>query len=245
VTFDPFGDFATHGYLRNFEGVKDPAIIKAIEHRSFLAHLPKALDRLSQIKELTYCDILETHRTLFGAVYPWAGQDRQEVAPDIAVSKGPVLFVHPNDIRAAAEYGLKLGQKPESMIRRPGEVMGYFAYAHPFLDGNGRTIMTVHADLAQRAGISIDWAATDKREYLAALTREIDQPGQGILDRYLMPFIRKAAARDQMASQIIKTPGLDGRKEQTPVDEVLGRFSDPHLKARYRQQKIQRGGPEL
>jgi fido (protein-threonine AMPylation protein) len=29
------------------------------------------------------------------------------------------------------------------MRERPGEVMGYFAHGHPFLDGNGRTIMVV------------------------------------------------------------------------------------------------------
>jgi cell filamentation protein len=28
VTFDPFGDFATEGYLRNFEKEKNLAIIK-------------------------------------------------------------------------------------------------------------------------------------------------------------------------------------------------------------------------
>jgi fido (protein-threonine AMPylation protein) len=45
--------------------------------------------------------------------------------------------------------------------------MGYLAYGHPFLDGNDRT-MTVHTVLAQRAGFSIDWAATKKEAYLDA-----------------------------------------------------------------------------
>jgi hypothetical protein len=38
VTFDPFGDFATEGYLRNFEKEKDLAIVKrgerVVHHRS-------------------------------------------------------------------------------------------------------------------------------------------------------------------------------------------------------------------
>jgi fido (protein-threonine AMPylation protein) len=46
------------------------------------------------------------------------------------------------------------------MKARPGQIMGYLAYGHPFLDGYGRTIMTVHSALAQRAGFSIDWTAT-------------------------------------------------------------------------------------
>jgi cell filamentation protein len=88
------------------------------------------------------------------------------------VSKGRVLFAHPNDAEAAVTYGLKLGSEKEMMAEKPGEVMGYLAYGHPFLDGNGRTIMVVHAELAERAGISIDWTATAKAAYLNALTRD-------------------------------------------------------------------------
>jgi cell filamentation protein len=36
VTFDPFGDFATEGYLRNFEKEKDLAIVKRAENASFM-----------------------------------------------------------------------------------------------------------------------------------------------------------------------------------------------------------------
>jgi cell filamentation protein len=32
MPFDPFGDFATRGYLRNFAGEKDPEAIKHLEH---------------------------------------------------------------------------------------------------------------------------------------------------------------------------------------------------------------------
>jgi cell filamentation protein len=74
------------------------------------------------------------------------------------------------------------------MAAKPGEVMGYLAYGHPFLDGNGRTIMVVHSMLAQRAGFSIDWAATGKNDYLTALAKELDLPGKGLLDAYLRPF---------------------------------------------------------
>ena len=35
MTFDPFGDFATLGYLRNFEKEKDLAIVKRAENASF------------------------------------------------------------------------------------------------------------------------------------------------------------------------------------------------------------------
>jgi cell filamentation protein len=237
VTFDPFGDFETQGYLRNLAREKDPDIVRRLEHSSFATGIDAALERLAKIKRLSYSDVLETHRILFEAVYPWAGQDRLTSAPDLAISKGPILFARPEDIQRAAEFALKHGQDKKFMATKPGEIIGHLAYAHPFLDGNGRAIMVVHAILAQRAGISIDWAATGKVDYLSALTKELDDPGKGHLDAYLKPFIRKATCDDRLADEIAQAPGLDGNDEQ---NEVLGRTSDPALKARYEQQELKR-----
>jgi cell filamentation protein len=184
VIFDPFGDFETRGYLRNFAGEKDFDIVRRLEHSSFTTGIDDAFRRLSQIKRLSYENVLKTHKVLFEAIYPWAGQDRTQTAPDIAVMKGDVLFAHPQDIRKAVDTALENGQDTKFMAAKPGEVMGYLAYGHPFLDGNGRTIMVVHSVLAQRAGFSIAWAATGKSDYLDALTRELDSPGKGLLDAY-------------------------------------------------------------
>ncbi len=160
MSFDPFGDFETRGYLRNVFGEKDPDIIKHLEHSAFVAGIAEASKHLASISRLSYGDVLRTHEILFRDLYPWAGQDRMRTVPEIAVSKGPVLFAHPRDAKAAVEYGLKLGSDVPAMKARPGEVMGYLAFGHPFLDGNGRTIMVVHAELAERAGFSIEWTAT-------------------------------------------------------------------------------------
>jgi cell filamentation protein len=241
VTFDPFDDFELRGYLRNSFGEKDPEIIRHLEHSSFVGGVDEAFKRLSRISHLSYRDVLDTHKTLFGDLYPWAGQDRAQTAPDIAVSKGNLLFAHPNDAKIAVEHALQLGQDKVLMARKPGEVMGYLAYGHPFLDGNGRTIMVVHAEMAQRARVSLDWAATNKLEYLTALTRELDRPGKGYLDAYLRPFVREAVGQDCLAGHVAKTRGLDGDPNQplSPT-KVLGRFSDPALQARYAQQELRR-----
>lgn len=245
MTFDPFGDFETRGYLRNFDGEKDLAKIKAVEHVSFLAKLEIALDHLFQIGRLSYRDILDTHKILFRDVYPWAGQDRAQTAPDIAVSKGSVLFAHPDDAKAAVDYALRIGQDRALMAARPGEVMGYLAYGHPFLDGNGRTILTAHVVLAERAGISVDWAATDKGAYLAALTDELNHPGKGRLDAYLKPFLGSAIGRERLLGHIARAPGLGGDPaEPQSGNEVLGAFSDPALQERYRHQQQQRAGAD-
>jgi cell filamentation protein len=239
VTFDPFGDFETQGYLRNLAKEKDPDIVRRLEHASFMTGIDAALQRLAKVKRLSYADVLETHKILFEAVYPWAGQDRRTTAPDLAISKGPVLFAHPDHIQRAVAYALARGQDQKFMREKLGVIMGYLAYAHPFLDGNGRTIMVVHGVMARRAGFSIDWASTDKAGYLSALTRELDDPDKGQLDAYLKPFIREAVPADGLAYEIARAPGLDGNDDQ---NEVLGKTSDPALKTRYEQQELRRRG---
>ncbi len=107
------------------------------------------------------------------------------------------MFAQPPYIRRVADYALHLGRDPNVMRERPGHIMGSLAHAHPFLDGNGRTVMVLHTELAYRAGISIDWVQTDKTDYLVALTKELNDPEQGHLDNYLQPFIRDAVERQQ------------------------------------------------
>lgn len=135
------------------------------------------------------------------------------------------------------DFALDHGQDQKLMAAKPGEIMGYLAYGHPFLDGNGRTIMVVHGVLAQRANFSIDWAATGKADYLSVLTRELDEPGKGYLDTYLKPFIRPSIPHGLLAEQIAQAPGLDGNDER---NKVLGKIDEPALKARYEQQELKR-----
>jgi cell filamentation protein len=240
VTFDPFGDFDKRGYLRNVARTRDRKIVRQMEHSSFTTGIDAAFAKLAAQKRLSYEDVLATHKILFEAVYPWAGEDRLTNAPRLVVSKGTdlkkVWFAYPQDIRRAIDYALNLGQERTFMTAKPGEVMGHLAYGHPFLDGNGRTIMVVHCILAQRAGFSIDWASTNKDNYLAALTQELEAPGKGHLDIYLEPFIQSGVSDSGLAANVSAAPGLDGEGE----DVVLGDTEDPELKAQYRAQELKR-----
>ena len=238
MTFDPFGDFATRGYLRNVAKAKDPEIVKRLLHNSFLTGIDAALDNLQARPSLSYDDVLKTHKTLFEAIFPWAGEDRHRNASDIHVKKGAIFFAHPDDARKAIDYALEKGRDKTFMAEKPGEVMGYLAYGHPFLDGNGRTIMLIHSELARRASIWIDWAATDKDKYLAALTEELEKPGKGKLDAYLKPFIRKVSQMKDIADAIKAAPGLDGSE----ADAVAGDTTDPNVKAQYEAQDVRRKG---
>jgi cell filamentation protein len=186
----------------------------------------------------TFC---KTHGILFNAVYPWAGQDRLSIAPRLSVRKGPVIFANPSEIRLAVEFALRKAQEKDYLRAHPGEIMGYLAFGHPFLDGNGRTIVTLFSAAAQRAGFSIDWSATDKDAYLDALTKEIDAPSRGHLDNYLGKFIRESIAREELAAQVIKAAGLDGRTPAGDENEVIGNVDAPEVKAQYEAMLQKRG----
>ena len=71
--FDPFGDFDTRGYLQNAKAYKTASAVKRFEHSMHMRALPSAITALQTRDRLTYQDLLDTHRRLFGAVYPtWA-----------------------------------------------------------------------------------------------------------------------------------------------------------------------------
>lgn len=240
MTFDPFDDFETKGYLRNTARQKNRAIVRQMEHSAFTTAIADVFADLEKRKTLTYEDVLNAHKALFEPVYPWAGEDRLKQAPDKAISKGDgdleVRFADPPDIKRSIDWALQRGQDKKFMASNPGSIMGYLAYGHPFLDGNGRTIIVIHCVLAHRAKISIDWAATSKIDYLMALTRELHDPDKGHLDAYLMPFIGKALDHNALPANVCGAPGLDGEGE----DHVLGQTDDPKLKAEYDSQRLKR-----
>ncbi len=236
--FDPFKDFEAQGYLRNRFQEKDFRIIKQIEHEVFLRNAPVAQRQLQTKDVLTYDDFLETHRILFSEFYPWAGKDRAATSPESGVKKGETHFAHPSSSRLAVEQGLRLGQEHDTMNRKPGEIMGLFAYGHPFLDGNGRTMLLVHIELSHRAGFSIDWAKTEKLDYLQTLSREIEKPGCGILDDYLLRFKGQRLEQNPQKISLSSIKGLDGRHESNQLESNL---NDPIVAEEYRRFDERRG----
>ncbi|RYE37100.1 MAG: cell filamentation protein Fic, partial [Sphingobacteriales bacterium] len=135
--------------------------------------------------------------------------------------------------------GLHMGNDSTIMCQKFGEVMGLFAYGHPFLDGNGRTMLLVHIELCHRAGFSIAWQKTNKIDYLTALSQEIDTPSQGILDAYLLQFKHpQKVDRAAWEVNISTIQGLDGFDDNNQID---GDLSDPMIAEKYKKFEEQRG----
>jgi len=167
-------------------------IIRHLELAAFQERIHLALRYLKIPRILQYEHITQTHKTLFASLYPWAGSDRLQNAPDIAIGKAGYqkLFAHPVDIRRAADYALKTAQKPGYLRARPGEIFGLLALSHPFLEGNGRTILTFYSELSRRNGFHVSWEEIAKDEFLETLTGELLQPGRA-LDSLVLRYLRQ------------------------------------------------------
>lgn len=114
--------------------------------------------------------------------------------------------------------------------------MGQLAFAHPFLDGNGRTILLTFMELSFCAGFSVDWSKRNKDDYLRTLSREIREPGKGHLDRYLQPFIIEIHSRDEWPLTIGSIKGLDGLdKGQISYSDI----DDPLVRKHYKSYQSQ------
>lgn len=231
MNFDPFKDFDQKGYLRNRFNFKSVEDVREMEHEVFRAGIDEAIEYLACQQDITYQDFLNVHKILFEDFYPWAGTDRLVVAPDYAISKGDIYFCHPQEIRLAVNQGLRMAKEKNVMQEKPGEIMGYFAYGHPFLDGNGRTMLLIHSELCRRAGFTIKWHETTKQDYLTALSKEIQSPCQGYLDSYLKRFIVRANSRVNLIDCISNIKGLDG----TSHDNIVGEYSEDKVMREYRE----------
>ncbi|HEX4549836.1 Fic/DOC family protein [Pseudomonas sp.] len=242
MMFDPFGDFETEGYLRNSLQLKDPTEVKESEHLSFEASIEDALVFLAKRRLIDYKAVLRTHEILFSGFYPWAGKDRNELVPHLAVFKGSkddphhTVFEHPDLIKRSVEYALELAANKKRFRDRPGEVMGQLASAHPFLDGNGRTILLIYMELCYRTGFAIDWSMTSKDQYLLALSNEIRDPFQGHLDSYLTPFVIEISSREEWPQMIGAIKGLDGLDKE---GIAYGNLDNPEIQQLYRTYRSQ------
>lgn len=161
------------------------------------------------------------------------------VAKNVGKGNGAVEFEQSDRSQLAVQWGLAMANDVNVMRQKPGAVMGAFAWGHPFLDGNGRTMLLIHTELCARAGFAIDWTLSTKNAYLDALTAELWNPDKGILDRYFAPLIYPVDSRLNWRERILAVQGLDG--VHTLEQNIAYQSNDPNGVARYTEMKKARG----
>lgn len=212
MTFDPFGDYEQRGYLRNKFALPHGPQLAQLEFNNFRTLIEDIMSWL-ETAPLTYETILNTHDKLFKLIYPWSGKDRSETAPDIAITRGgeDQMFCHPALCARAADYAFKVAEN-NGILRNAGTVYSLLCHSHPFLDGNGRTLLLVHTEMMRRSGAHICWEDVPYRDFLSELTIDLNAPEAGSLDRYLATHIVNSTRSSKgLKKALVDDPTLHGQ----------------------------------
>ncbi|WP_373700314.1 protein adenylyltransferase Fic [Neisseria dentiae] len=119
---------------------------------------------INRIEVGTTAGLQQIHRYLFGGLYEFAGEIREN-----DISKGGFRFVNVLYLKEALA---KIEQMPE---RNFEEIIAKYVemnIAHPFLEGNGRSTR-IWLDLVLKKNLKkvADWQNVDKTLYLQAMER--------------------------------------------------------------------------
>ncbi len=106
----------------------------------------------------------QIHEYLFGKLYDFAGQIRVK-----DISKGGFRFASSLYLEESLK---KIEKMPESTFEQIIEKYVEMNIAHPFMEGNGRS-MRIWFDLILKENLKqcIDWVKIDKADYLNAMQR--------------------------------------------------------------------------
>lgn len=120
--------------------------------------------KIDNIEVGTIKGLLEIHHYLFDGLFDFAGQLRTK-----NISKGGFRFATALYLK---EILVKIDQMPENTLK---EIIAKYVemnIAHPFLEGNGRT-MRIWLDLILKKRLRklVNWQKVDKHLYLQAMER--------------------------------------------------------------------------
>lgn len=139
--------------------------------------------------------LLKIHKYLFDEIYDFAGQVRT-----VNISKGNFRFVPAIYLHAALE---SIEKMPQSTFDEIIEKYVEMNVAHPFRDGNGRS-MRIWLDLILSRELRkvVDWSRVDKEDYLLAMERS---PIKDVEIKLLL----KAALTDKIHDREVYMKGID------------------------------------
>jgi cell filamentation protein len=150
--------------LRNIAEIRDPAELSVFEADAVAVNIIE-LRRCRITGAFDARRLKETHRRIFGSIYPWAGEFRQGIGMMTKERSGFVVTYGPSENvpagLAATFAALKAenGLKSLDAARFANQLdFSELDAVHPFREGNSRSLRAFTSDLAESAGHRLDWA---------------------------------------------------------------------------------------
>ncbi|MBQ7502899.1 Fic family protein [bacterium] len=151
--------------------------------------------RLDSLEPGSFETLAEIHRCLFADIYPFAGKMRT-----VNLAKGGFRFA---SLLYLSESVKKIERMPQSNFNEIVEKYVEMNIAHPFREGNGRSLrIWLDLMLKKALGQVVDWSLIDKEDYLLAMERS---PVRDIEIKYLL----KNALTDKIDDRQVYMKGLD------------------------------------
>lgn len=156
--------------LRNVLGLRDPEILSLVE-MFVSADAMAELRRASPPKAFDYDHLMSIHRTIFADIYPFAGKARtiDVWKEEIVLNGRSADYAKPAEIAARASEAMEeLTQYPwpkKSTAKDWVALAGMMAriwIAHPFREGNTRTVLMLLDQFTRSRGVEIDFTQLSK-----------------------------------------------------------------------------------
>lgn len=166
---DPYIDTET-GLLINSIGAKTQSELDQIEADFVSIGLLKLYDEKFRVS-YSLEDLQYIHASLFGKVYPWAGQIRtveiHKVGDPDNSNFAPSALIEPAFYNSMQELGEDHNLQGLNQLSFADRLAYHFSnvnYNHPFREGNGRTQRVFWSLCAMEAGYDLDWTSVSSRD---------------------------------------------------------------------------------
>lgn len=169
--------FDQNGVLLNKYGIGQKETLEMIEYNS--THLKIIELEGNPIKgNFDKEHLSKIHKHLFDNLYDWAGQSRDTVSRkwyiDEIGQRCRTTFCHPDEMDQVFSSvskiltdtnNLKNIQSSEKLIEALVNIHQQLNHAHPFPEGNGRTLQVFMQQLAKEAGHNLDYTKVSKTDW--------------------------------------------------------------------------------
>lgn len=215
----------------NKAGIQRPMDLVRYEARVTSVTIPAAIARLQRTDSWSLKQWRMAHRIIFEPVYEWAGQIRTVniKKDDTFADKNKIPYVVEDALTRFCRkhrYGMNL--LGELALLTPGECAREFAglyhelnMAHPFMEGNGRSLKAFLTAMARQGGWDFKWSRIGDKKWefdnacKAAAKRNLE-PLAGLFERVIEPFDGGAAltvsGTKKEVAAVRSELGLEGAK---------------------------------
>mgnify|MGYP003587161144 FL=1 len=162
---------------------------------------------LDTIEVGTVKGLQQIHSYLFGGLYDFAGQIRT-----LNIAKSGFQFAM---ARFLPETLKKIEEMPENTFDDIVEKYVEMNVAHPFMEGNGRS-MRIWLDLILKKNMKscVDWSKINKKDYLTAMEKSV-------VDSSMIKRLLKSALTDKINDRELFMKGVDYSYYYEQENEII------------------------